>query len=437
MTDNNGSFIMAPENNSDKLQSMTPWGKEQVAKKNAEKTQNNQASYKLQKAGENNKDSNVELYVMAPKDNPINSWGKRAVDAVVEKREQISAWLTRGFGNSKETAGNNQAQTENSPHDKMVKMINYMNKINGNGKALDAEAVSKQLTEKYGDKALALLTIAVNEPKNYAKYSGENVRLSRKAVQSLCDAKNPEELADNVLNRRVPPTKTRMKQASHNYKTEKTQPAPKKEAVNDVKDEMKAQSLEAFRDIKTIGLENTGNDNQITGKLDINVPNVEQKEETKQKVEDARQRVYGKSKMTYETEEGSIKEKIKINKKGVKTTNVTYRDEDGKKEAQGKQTEYPDGTKQTVLTMDLDNDGKKDKIYTTEGADGSTLQYTKYGNGKSDLAKRDADGKVIAKQTSDELSQNPEVGSDRAAGRRLKERYDQLSFIKMRDGGRS
>ena len=434
MTDNNGSFIKAPESTSDKLQSMTPWGKEQVAKKNAEKTQNKQASSEpkkaVYKAGENNKDS----YIMAPKDNPINSWGKRAVDAVVEKREQISAWLQRGFNNNQETAGNSQSQTENSPHDKMVKIINYMNKINGKGKALDAEAVSKQLTEKYGDKALALLTVAVNEPKNYAKYSGENVKLSRTAVQSLCDAKNPEELADKVLNKRVPPAKTRMKQASNNYKKEKTQPAPQKEVVNDVKEEMKAQSLEAFNEIKLVEL----NDNkELEGTLDINVPNIEQKEETKQKVEDARQRVYGKSKMTYETTDGkTIKEKVKINKEGTRTSDVTIRGEDGKKEDRIKETSYADGSKQSVRYADIDNDGKKDKIYTTEGADGSILNYTKYGNGKSDLTQIDAESNV-AYRSSDELAQNPEVGSDRAAGRRLKDRYDQLSFIKMRDGGRS
>ncbi len=70
---------------------------------------------------------------------------------------------------------------------KMANIINYMNKINGEGKTIDAAAAVESLCEKYGDQAMKLLMTAVNAPSDYAKIAGDAaIKTSRAALQHLC-----------------------------------------------------------------------------------------------------------------------------------------------------------------------------------------------------------------------------------------------------------
>ena len=70
---------------------------------------------------------------------------------------------------------------------KMTNIINYMNKINGDGKTIDAASVVDALCEKYGDQAMKLLMTAVNAPSDYAKIAGDAaIKTSRAALQHLC-----------------------------------------------------------------------------------------------------------------------------------------------------------------------------------------------------------------------------------------------------------
>lgn len=70
---------------------------------------------------------------------------------------------------------------------KMTNIINYMNKINGEGKTIDAAAAVESLCEKYGDQAMKLLMTAVNAPSDYAKIAGDAaIKTSRAALQHLC-----------------------------------------------------------------------------------------------------------------------------------------------------------------------------------------------------------------------------------------------------------
>lgn len=77
---------------------------------------------------------------------------------------------------------------------KMVRIIEYMNKINGSGKTVDAATTVDALCEKYGDKAQVLLMYAVNEPCKYAEYIGDkSIRTSRAALQHLCSLDGKQE----------------------------------------------------------------------------------------------------------------------------------------------------------------------------------------------------------------------------------------------------
>ena len=63
---------------------------------------------------------------------------------------------------------------------------------------IDAEAITSQLIEKFSDKALDLLKLAVNEPRNFASYTGDNnIKTSRAAVNALSGLS--EENADKIL----------------------------------------------------------------------------------------------------------------------------------------------------------------------------------------------------------------------------------------------
>lgn len=77
---------------------------------------------------------------------------------------------------------------------KMVRIIEYMNKINGSGKTVDAATTVDALCEKYGDKAATLLLYAVNEPYKYAEYIGDkSIKTSRAALQHLCSLEGKQE----------------------------------------------------------------------------------------------------------------------------------------------------------------------------------------------------------------------------------------------------
>lgn len=77
---------------------------------------------------------------------------------------------------------------------KMVRIIEYMNKINGSGKTVDAATTVDALCEKYGDKAPVLLMYAVNEPYKYAEYIGDkSIKTSRAALQHLCSLDGTQE----------------------------------------------------------------------------------------------------------------------------------------------------------------------------------------------------------------------------------------------------
>jgi len=86
----------------------------------------------------------------------------------------------------------------------MTGLINYMNKINGRGREVVADATVAKLKEKYGDKAQELLLMAINEPANYAKYTGKyNIKTSRAALNDLANAENPWELQKKLEERKV------------------------------------------------------------------------------------------------------------------------------------------------------------------------------------------------------------------------------------------
>lgn len=86
------------------------------------------------------------------------------------------------------------AEVDDADKAKMIKIIEYMNKINGAGKAIDAAPTVDALCDKYGDKAATLLLYAVNEPYKYAEYIGDkSIKTSRAALQHLCSLEGEKE----------------------------------------------------------------------------------------------------------------------------------------------------------------------------------------------------------------------------------------------------
>lgn len=86
------------------------------------------------------------------------------------------------------------AEADDADKAKMIKIIEYMNKINGAGKAIDAAPTVDALCDKYGDKAATLLLYAVNEPYKYAEYIGDkSIKTSRAALRHLCSLEGEKE----------------------------------------------------------------------------------------------------------------------------------------------------------------------------------------------------------------------------------------------------
>ena len=146
---------------------------------------------------------------------------------------------------------------EDASREKMCAIIDYMNKINGQGKTIDAEKTVENLRKTYGDKALSLLQIAVNEPTNYAKYVGDaSIKTSRAAVQHLCNIKEPEKAAQEIAQRKVSPkyessVKEQLKNAQQSNKkqtsetkSDKTAKQQMKEAAQKLSNQKKVAALQ-------------------------------------------------------------------------------------------------------------------------------------------------------------------------------------------------
>lgn len=153
-----------------------------------------------------NTEKNNEPMIMAPRDKPEEN--------IVKKIAATTEWGK--YQEEKQQAAASAAK--NAMQEQMVKIINYMNKINGAGKMIDAEAITSQLIEKFSDKALDLLKLAVNEPRNFASYTGDNnIKTSRAAVNALSGLS--VENADKILTHKDYDLKSILKTQAEVHKT--------------------------------------------------------------------------------------------------------------------------------------------------------------------------------------------------------------------------
>ena len=153
-----------------------------------------------------NTEKNNEPMIMAPRDEPEEN--------IVQKIAATTEWGK--YQEEKQQAAASAAK--DAMQEQMVKIINYMNKINGAGKMIDAEAITSQLIEKFSDKALDLLKLAVNEPSNFASYTGDNnIKTSRAAVNALSGLS--EENADKILAHKDYDLKSVLKTQAEVHKT--------------------------------------------------------------------------------------------------------------------------------------------------------------------------------------------------------------------------
>ena len=169
-------FAQKPYDIAKKIYATTSWGQYEAEKKEQAATQQTEDA------------TNDAPMILAPE-----------ADNAIERIEATAPWKQEQ--SAAQHSAEQQTAENNPTHDKMVKIINYMNSINGEGKTIDAEAMTQQLMEKYPDKALELLTMAVNEPRNFASYIGDpNIKTSRGALNALCNISDKQ--ADQALLRK-------------------------------------------------------------------------------------------------------------------------------------------------------------------------------------------------------------------------------------------
>lgn len=126
-----------------------------------------------------------------------------AKDAEKNKTNNAGKVNTENGKNANNKSNNN---VKNDAVTRMVRMIEYMNKINGPKKSLEAQKIAVSLKEKYGDAAYDVLYKAIMEPTNYAKIAGNaNIKTSREAVMHLVDVdKNTaKEFAGKLIQKKV------------------------------------------------------------------------------------------------------------------------------------------------------------------------------------------------------------------------------------------
>lgn len=93
----------------------------------------------------------------------------------------------------------NDMQKDARDKARMLKVIEGMNRINGNKNALEPNVMVNAIYDKFGDKAYELLNKAVSEPVNFAQDIGDNsIKTSRQAVLTLCNADDKQ--AQAVIN---------------------------------------------------------------------------------------------------------------------------------------------------------------------------------------------------------------------------------------------
>lgn len=96
--------------------------------------------------------------------------------------------------------GQQAVNGKNALRDKMVRALDYMNKVNGVGKEVNSQEMVDKLVNVYGDDAYPLLMKAINEPSNYAKIvKDDSIKTSRLALQHLCSVEDSKKTADIVM----------------------------------------------------------------------------------------------------------------------------------------------------------------------------------------------------------------------------------------------
>ena len=138
---------------------------------------------------------NIQTY-MTGKQAQLTQFFNKNLQKIMPSKQQsakISDNKTQNLQNIKGKMGSDAQQAGNKYHQKMVAMIQNMNKINDPKKSIDAQETSNILYQKYGDDAYNLLLKAITEPTNYSQITGEqSIKTSREAVQHLSAMENNE-----------------------------------------------------------------------------------------------------------------------------------------------------------------------------------------------------------------------------------------------------
>ena len=135
--------------------------------------------------------------------------------------------------------------------------------------------------------------------------------------------------------------------------------------------------------------------------------------------------------LTITDEDGNKTEyKAKIGKNS-ESTKVTYYEDDkkiGRTKTKFYKTGEKEGSSKTVTKMDIDNDGKMDKVTTVRHADGSSVSYTKLSKtGDRVVEVKDNEGNVTNKLSANEKSAAD--GSSRSHARSVV--YDNFQKFKQ------
>ena len=121
---------------------------------------------------------------------------------------------------------------------KWRRMIEYMNRINGANRSVDADKMTATLAQTYGADAYDVAWYAINRPNDYAKMVGEKSMNSRTALEHVAhlDAKKYTAIKDKLLSE---------------SRNEQAKPAPRRTTKREQPAESQVQETPKMPEVKT------------------------------------------------------------------------------------------------------------------------------------------------------------------------------------------
>ena len=179
----------------------------------------------------------------------LKIYGRSASGAVLiceltseEKKKGSKYWQQQNVGLlqkwNKERSPKQEKSLSDADKTKLQRMIEYMNRINGANRSVDADKMTATLAQTYGTDAYDVAWYAINRPNDYAKMVGEKSMNSRTALEHVAhlDAKKYTAIKDKLLSE---------------SRNEQAKPAPRRTTKREQPAESQVQETPKMPEVKT------------------------------------------------------------------------------------------------------------------------------------------------------------------------------------------